>query len=54
MVLKSAVELRIADNIHSNGGAITLLQIASIINGGSLLDITCLARIMRFLVHRKV
>ena len=31
MVFKSVVELRIADIIHSNDGAITLSQIASII-----------------------
>ena len=54
MVLESDVEPRIADIIYSNGGAITLSQIASIINGGSPPDITCLARIMRLLIHRKV
>ncbi|KAE8672924.1 O-methyltransferase [Hibiscus syriacus] len=57
MALKSAVELRIADIIHSHGGAITLSQIASCINGGgseSSPDITTLARIMRLLVRRKI
>ncbi|GMJ13048.1 N-acetylserotonin O-methyltransferase [Hibiscus trionum] len=57
MALKSAVELRIADIIHSQGGAITLSKIASCINGGSGTsspDITTLARIMRLLVRRKI
>ncbi|OMO59712.1 O-methyltransferase, family 2 [Corchorus capsularis] len=57
MALKSAVELRIADIIHSHGGALTLSQIASCINnGGSRTppDINCLSRIMRLLVRRKV
>ena len=54
MVLESDVELRIVDIIYSNSGAITLSQITSIINGGSLPDITCLARIIRLLIHRKV
>ncbi|XVF01956.1 hypothetical protein REPUB_Repub04eG0134200 [Reevesia pubescens] len=55
MALRSAVELRIADIIHSHGAAITLSQIASCINDGSPSpDITCLARIMRLLVRRKV
>ncbi|XVF58040.1 hypothetical protein PTKIN_Ptkin07bG0030500 [Pterospermum kingtungense] len=56
MALKSAVELKIADIIHSHGGAITLSQIASSINGVSPSpDITCLARIiLRVLVRRNV
>ncbi|KAL4279675.1 hypothetical protein GQ457_03G006430 [Hibiscus cannabinus] len=57
MALKSAVELRIPDIIHSHGGATTLFQIASCIDGGSGTsspDITTLARIMRFLVRRKI
>ncbi|KAK8529614.1 hypothetical protein V6N13_102518 [Hibiscus sabdariffa] len=56
MALKSAVELRIADIIHSHGRAITLSQIASSIDGGGTpsLDITTLARIMRLLVRRKI
>ncbi|XWS68609.1 hypothetical protein CRYUN_Cryun04dG0105100 [Craigia yunnanensis] len=54
MALKSAVELRIADIIHSHDGPITLAQIASRIDGTSSPDITCLARIMRLLVRRKL
>ncbi|OMO57425.1 O-methyltransferase, family 2 [Corchorus olitorius] len=57
MALKSVVELRIANIIHSHGGAVTLSQIASCINnGGSRTppDINCLSRIMRLLVRRKV
>ncbi|MBA0700660.1 hypothetical protein Goari_005566, partial [Gossypium aridum] len=55
MALKSAVELRIADIIHSHGVAITLSQIASCINGSlTSPDITTLARIMRLLVRRKI
>ncbi|XP_017631823.1 xanthohumol 4-O-methyltransferase-like isoform X1 [Gossypium arboreum] len=55
MALKSAVELRIADIIHSHGVAITLSQIASCINGClTSPDITTLARIMRLLVRRKI
>ncbi|OMO57428.1 O-methyltransferase, family 2 [Corchorus olitorius] len=56
MALKSAVELRIADIIHSNGGAATLSQIGSTINNGGSPspDINCLARIMRLLVRRNI
>ncbi|KAG4177107.1 hypothetical protein ERO13_A11G293300v2 [Gossypium hirsutum] len=55
MALKCAVELRIADIIHSNGGPLTLSQIASCINGGlTSPDITTLARIMRLLIRRKI
>ncbi|MFQ6623523.1 hypothetical protein Gotur_004191 [Gossypium turneri] len=55
MALKSAVGLRIADIIHSNGGAATLSQIASCISDGlTSPDITALARIMRLLVRRKI
>ncbi|KAG4159556.1 hypothetical protein ERO13_D02G181300v2 [Gossypium hirsutum] len=55
MALKSAVELRIADIIHSNGGAATLSQIASCINDSlTSPNITTLARIMRLLVRRKI
>ncbi|KAB2042342.1 hypothetical protein ES319_D02G209000v1 [Gossypium barbadense] len=55
MALTSAVELRIADIIHSNGGAATLSQIASCISDGlTSPDITALARIMRLLVRRKI
>ncbi|MBA0700547.1 hypothetical protein Goari_020430 [Gossypium aridum] len=55
MALKSAVELRIADIIYSNGGTATLSQIASCINDSlTSPDITTLARIMRLLVRRKI
>ncbi|MFQ6629953.1 hypothetical protein Gotur_007458 [Gossypium turneri] len=55
MALTSAVELRVADIIHSNGGAATLSQIASCISDGlTSPDITALARIMRLLVRRKI
>ena len=55
MALKSVVELRIADIIHSHGGPMSLSQIASSINGGSPSpDVNCLARIMRLLVRRKI
>ncbi|MBA0738880.1 hypothetical protein Gogos_012194 [Gossypium gossypioides] len=53
--LKSVVELRIADIKHFHGVVITLSQIASCISDGlTSRDITTLARIMKFLVHRKV
>ncbi|KAM1919362.1 hypothetical protein FF1_023880 [Malus domestica] len=61
MALKCAVELRIADIIHShspNAGAsnskpmITLSQLASCI--APSLEITCLTRIMRLLVRRNI
>ncbi|OMO57408.1 O-methyltransferase, family 2 [Corchorus olitorius] len=57
MAFKSAVELRIANIIHSHDGAVTLSQIASCINNvGSRTppDINCLSRIMRLLVRGKV
>ncbi|KAL7170582.1 hypothetical protein ACSBR2_035455 [Camellia fascicularis] len=54
VALKSAVELRIADIIHSHGSPITLSQIAAGIIDSPSLDITCLARIMRLLVRRKI
>ncbi|KAI8018644.1 Xanthohumol 4-O-methyltransferase [Camellia lanceoleosa] len=54
MALKSAVELRIADIIHSDGSPITLSQIAAGIIDSPSPDITCLARIMRLLVRRKI
>ncbi|XP_057953699.1 desmethylxanthohumol 6'-O-methyltransferase-like [Malania oleifera] len=53
MALKSAVELRIADIIHSHGRPITLRQIASAIDPPAA-DITTLSRIMRFLVHKSI
>ncbi|KAL7193441.1 hypothetical protein ACSBR2_025118 [Camellia fascicularis] len=54
MALKSAVELRIGDIIHSYGSPITLSQIATRIIDSLSPYITCLARIMRLLVRRKI
>ncbi|PQQ05085.1 (R S)-reticuline 7-O-methyltransferase-like [Prunus yedoensis var. nudiflora] len=56
MALKCAVELRIADIIHSHAPTdhmITLSQIASHLVAPSP-DITCLKRIMRLLVRRNI
>jgi hypothetical protein len=53
MALKCAVELHIADIIHSHGSPITLLQIASGIDSSSP-DIPYLARIMRLLVRKNI
>ncbi|KAH7576895.1 hypothetical protein JRO89_XS01G0172100 [Xanthoceras sorbifolium] len=57
MALKCAVELRIADIIHSHGGPMTLSSIASCIHSTSppTTDIIPnLKRIMRFLVRREI
>ncbi|KAF3443877.1 hypothetical protein FNV43_RR13567 [Rhamnella rubrinervis] len=55
MALKCAVDLRIADIIHSHGGGpITLSQIASAITGSSCLNVSYLARIMRLLVYKNI
>ncbi|KAF3444152.1 hypothetical protein FNV43_RR13842 [Rhamnella rubrinervis] len=57
MALRCAVELRIADIIHSHGGPITLSQIVSSFPAddySSSPDITCLARIMRLLIRRNI
>ncbi|XP_050382992.1 (R,S)-reticuline 7-O-methyltransferase-like [Argentina anserina] len=55
MALKCAVELRIPDIIHSRGHALTLSEIASSFDSSSPgPDITCLSRIMRLLVRRKI
>ncbi|XP_062008402.1 (R,S)-reticuline 7-O-methyltransferase-like [Rosa rugosa] len=55
MALKSVVELRIPDIIHSHGHALTLSEIASSIDFASPSpDITCLSRIMRLLVRRNI
>ncbi|KAL7250499.1 hypothetical protein ACSBR1_012502 [Camellia fascicularis] len=54
MALKSAVELRIADIIHTHGSPITLFQIAAGIIDSPSPDLSCLARIMRLLVRRKI
>ncbi|KAJ7965002.1 putative O-methyltransferase [Quillaja saponaria] len=55
VALKCALELHIADIIHShgNGGSITLSQLASAIDT-PFPNISNLARIMRFLVHKKI
>ena len=53
LVLRSAVELRIADIIHSHGQAMSLSQIASKIASSSL-NIMCLERVMRMLVRKKI
>ncbi|KAE8075887.1 hypothetical protein FH972_014570 [Carpinus fangiana] len=53
MALKCAVELRIADIIHSHGGPITLRQIASGIDSPSP-HIPYLTRIMRLLVRKSI
>ncbi|KAF2283207.1 hypothetical protein GH714_043539 [Hevea brasiliensis] len=54
MALKCAVELRIANIIHSHSTPITLSQIASSIDSPSHPDIPYLTRIMRLLLRRKI
>nr|XP_048328355.1 desmethylxanthohumol 6'-O-methyltransferase-like [Ziziphus jujuba var. spinosa] len=54
LVLKCAVELRIADIIHSYGGPITLSQIASGISHSPSPQISYLERIMTSLVSKKI
>ncbi|KAI6697385.1 hypothetical protein NL676_017504 [Syzygium grande] len=55
MALKCAVELRIADIIHSHGGRpVTLAQIAQSIDGSPSPDLPYLYRIMRLLVRRNI
>ncbi|GAA0157615.1 hypothetical protein LIER_38486 [Lithospermum erythrorhizon] len=53
MVLKCAVELRIADIIRSHGKSITLSQIASSIDSPSV-NLGNLKRVMRMLVRMKI
>ncbi|XP_057954713.1 desmethylxanthohumol 6'-O-methyltransferase-like [Malania oleifera] len=53
MALKSAVELRIADIIHSHGRPITLRQIASAIDPPAA-EITTLSRIMTLLARKSI
>ncbi|KAL5797626.1 hypothetical protein ACOSQ2_002446 [Xanthoceras sorbifolium] len=53
MALKAAVELRLADIIHSYGGPVTLSQIASGIDSSSP-EIPSLARLMRMLVRKGI
>ncbi|PHT51739.1 (R,S)-reticuline 7-O-methyltransferase [Capsicum baccatum] len=54
MAIKCAVELRIADIIHSSGHQILLSEIANNIESSSSPDINYLSRIMRLLVRRKI
>ncbi|KAK6919027.1 Plant methyltransferase dimerization [Dillenia turbinata] len=55
MAVKSVVELRIPDIIHSHNSPITLSQIAAEIEStGNQVDLTCLVRIMRLLVRKKI
>lgn len=56
MVLRCAVELRIADIIHENGngGHISLSRLASLLPGTTPPDSTALLRIMRFLSHNGI
>ncbi|XVF60486.1 hypothetical protein PTKIN_Ptkin08bG0051000 [Pterospermum kingtungense] len=54
MALMCAVELRIADIIHSHSAPITLSQIASSIEDSPSVNILSLERIMRLLVRRGV
>ncbi|KAF7805913.1 (R,S)-reticuline 7-O-methyltransferase-like [Senna tora] len=54
MALKSTVELGIPDIIHRHGGPITLSQLAAALSDAPSPDISCLARVMRLLVHRKI
>ncbi|KAI9178475.1 hypothetical protein LWI28_026960 [Acer negundo] len=53
MALKAAVELRLADIIHSYAGPLTLSQIASGIESSNP-DIPYLARLMRMLVRKGI
>ncbi|XP_052175929.1 (R,S)-reticuline 7-O-methyltransferase-like [Diospyros lotus] len=53
MALKCAVELRIADIIHSHGCPVALSEIVAALGSPSP-DAACLLRIMRFLVRKKI
>ncbi|PIA55599.1 hypothetical protein AQUCO_00700125v1 [Aquilegia coerulea] len=53
VVLRCALDLKIADIINSHSNSITLSEIADGISSPSL-DISCLFRIMRFLVRKRV
>lgn len=53
LALRSAVELRIADIIHSHGHPMSISQIASKLESPSP-DANCLARVMRILVRKKI
>ncbi|PKI36110.1 hypothetical protein CRG98_043502 [Punica granatum] len=54
MALTCAVELGIANIMHSHGRPVTLHQIGASIDGTSSPDIPSLARIMRLLVRREI
>ncbi|XVE68086.1 hypothetical protein DITRI_Ditri09bG0041200 [Diplodiscus trichospermus] len=54
LALISAVELRIADIIHSHSGPVTLSQIASSIDDSPSVNISYLERLMRLLVQKRV
>lgn len=56
LVLRSAVELQIADIIHAHGQPMTLTQIASNIKSPtpSSLNVSRLARVMQMLVRKKI
>ncbi|XVE68081.1 hypothetical protein DITRI_Ditri09bG0040700 [Diplodiscus trichospermus] len=54
MAVICAVELRIADIIHSHSSLVTLSQIASSIDDSPSLDISFLERIMALLVRKRV
>ncbi|XP_021736538.1 desmethylxanthohumol 6'-O-methyltransferase-like [Chenopodium quinoa] len=53
LVLRAAIELRIADIIHSNGQPMSLSEIASKLEAPSP-KLSSLARIMRVLVRKKI
>ncbi|XP_021736732.1 desmethylxanthohumol 6'-O-methyltransferase-like [Chenopodium quinoa] len=53
LALRAAIDLRIADIIHSHGHPMSLSQIASKLESPSP-DVTCLARVMRMLVRKKI
>ena len=54
LVLRSAVELGITDIIQKHGSPISLTELASQISVNSLINASCLYRIMRHLVHMKL
>ncbi|XP_048327138.2 desmethylxanthohumol 6'-O-methyltransferase-like [Ziziphus jujuba] len=53
-LLKCAVDLRIADIIHTHGGPMTLSEIASKISDAPSLSISSLERVMRLLVYKNI
>ncbi|KAM7265015.1 hypothetical protein ACFE04_002698 [Oxalis oulophora] len=54
MIIKCAVDLRLADILHSHDTPITLSQLASSIDSPTPPNIPVLKRIMRMLVHDKI